>query len=55
MLTRKHFKAAAQIISSVKDDATRHQLAMDFSQHYKQENPQFNVEKFIHACESANN
>lgn len=55
MLTRKHFEAAAQIISSVKDDTIRHQLALDFSRHYKQENSRFNIEKFIHACETPKN
>ncbi len=54
-MTRKHFEATAQIISSVKDDAIRHQLALDFAQYYKQENPRFVIDRFIRACETTNN
>ena len=51
-MTRKDYVLIATIIKEVKDDQTRNQLALDFSIQLKQDNPRFNTQRFIEACQN---
>ena len=52
MLTRKHFKEIASILSEINDAETRHQISLRFAQYFKDNNPRFDIQKFIVACET---
>jgi hypothetical protein len=51
--TRKHFRAAAKMISDMKGtvpDEHRHMVALKHAEMYKSMNPRFDKEKFFNAC-----
>ena len=54
MLTRKHYIATAEILSSYKDligdEFTFHDLVEDFAVMFSQDNPNFSADKFLDAC-----
>lgn len=50
MPTRAQFVETAKIIASVKDDATRRDLFVQFAAMYARENPRFNRSRFATAC-----
>ena len=52
MFTRKHFKEIASILSEINDVETRHQVSLRFAQYFKDNNPRFDIQKFIVACET---
>ena len=52
MFTRKHFKEIASILSEINDAETRHQISLRFAQYFKDNNPRFDIQKFIVACET---
>jgi len=51
-MTRKDYILISKIISEVKDDNTRDQLALDFSVKLKQDNPRFDTSRFVEACQN---
>lgn len=53
MLSRKFFEKTAAILSSVEDEETKERLIMDFAAYFKQENPRFNITRFISACKNS--
>ena len=52
MFTRKHFKEIASILSEINDTETRHQVSLRFAQYFKNNNPRFDIQRFIVACET---
>ena len=51
-MTRKHFQMIANVVKNIEDTKVRHAVAMDFAMKLKDENPRFNVSKFVGACNS---
>ena len=51
-MTRKHFQMIANIVKNIDDHKVRHQVAMDFAMALKNENPRFNISRFVGACDS---
>jgi len=51
MLTRRHFKAIADIISHVGDPQVHKMLVKQFSDFCRSENAQFDTYRFERACE----
>ncbi len=49
-MSRKHFKAIAEIISNISDKHIRASTALDFVIFFKQENKRFQADKFLIAC-----
>jgi hypothetical protein len=49
-LTRKHFEMIAAIVKGIEDIDTRTQVAMDFAHALRNENPRFNICRFVEAC-----
>ena len=49
-LTRKHFELIAKIVGNIDNTDTRQQVAMDFAQALTNENPNFDVVRFVKAC-----
>tara|TARA_R100001509_G_scaffold164352_1_gene141600 strand:+ start:5311 stop:5469 length:159 start_codon:yes stop_codon:yes gene_type:complete len=50
-MTRKHFNAVAEIIKA--QDLTydqREQLSLDFANYFRNENPRFDIQRFVNAC-----
>jgi hypothetical protein len=52
MLSRKHFKAIADILGTIKPDPIRRLLVEQFASYLRGENPNFDSERFKQACES---
>ena len=54
MLTRKHYIATAEILSSYKDligdEFTYHDLVDDFASMFAEDNPQFDADKWFTSC-----
>ena len=50
MLTKKHFIAIADILRTVEGNATKRRLIGMFNDMFKQENPNYDAEKFLSAC-----
>ena len=55
MLTRKHFRKAAEILRTIptKSRLTRRETADLFVEFFKEENPRFKAEAFLDAIETA--
>ena len=51
MMTRKHFKRTAEIISRIQDTPTRRTTALNFAIWFKEENSRFKTQTFMEACE----
>ena len=51
MLTRKHFKAQAEIIKQIKDKSTRMLMAAESIKMFQSENPRFDKARFLQACD----
>lgn len=49
-MTRKHFKALAEIVKGIKNDAERERTAKLMASFYADQNPLFNRSKFLEAC-----
>ena len=50
-MTRKHFKAIAEIINDAGDDVDAvERLAGDLASYFKSENPNFDRDRFLTAC-----
>jgi hypothetical protein len=49
-MTKKHYKLFAEALSLIPDTSERHKLAKVFCQVCKQDNPRFNTETFLLAC-----
>lgn len=52
MMTRKHFKRAAEIIAKIEDPQVRRATALSFAVWFREENPRFKTQLFINACGS---
>lgn len=50
-MTKKHFKALASVISGIKDDKERGEVAYLIGHVCVEMNPRFNWEKWFDACE----
>lgn len=50
MFTRKHFQAIAEIVSNIKSDKERKQVAEAHASSFAKENPRFDRNKFLTAC-----
>jgi len=42
----------ANIVKNIDDHKVRHQVAMDFAMALKNENPRFDISRFVGACDS---
>ena len=49
-MTRKHFILIANIVKNIDSKDTRQQVALDFAQALTNENPNFDVVRFVKAC-----
>ena len=49
-MTRKHFQMIANIVKNIEDREARQSVAMDFAHALRDENPRFNVSRFVEAC-----
>lgn len=53
MLTKKHFKAIADVLSMHSDtDFTKQQIMIDLAVLFESENPRFEAERFFRACKN---
>jgi hypothetical protein len=56
MMTRKDYVIVAQILSSYKDliadEFTYHDLVDEFAAYFAEDNPRFDLSRFISACNS---
>jgi hypothetical protein len=55
MLSRKHFRAIAAILSTIPEEDTRKNIGESFADYLAGENPRFNRSQFLSATEPANN
>ena len=51
-MTRKHFQMIANIVKNIDDPKIRHEVAMNFASALKNENPRFDIRRFVGACDS---
>ena len=49
-MTRKHFILIANIIKNIDNKDTRQEVALNFAQALTNENPNFDVVRFVKAC-----
>lgn len=49
-MTRKHFVMIAQVVSAIDNMDTRREVALNFSSEFQKENPRFDIERFMKAC-----
>ena len=49
-MTRKHFVMVAQVVSAIDDVNIRRETALNFASEFQKENPRFDIEKFVKAC-----
>ena len=52
-MTRKHFQMIPNIVKNIEDRRTRESVAMDFAYALRDENPRFDVSRFVEACRPA--
>jgi hypothetical protein len=50
-LTRKHFELIAKIVKNIEDPMTRRNVAVDFAHALRGENPNFDICRFVKACD----
>jgi hypothetical protein len=50
-MTRKHFRACAQIVASIDNLELRREAACDFASMFIKENPRFDPMRFFKACD----
>lgn len=50
-MTRKHFKAIAEVIAAIEDKETRRQVATALAVVYAETNPAFSRTRFVNTCE----
>jgi hypothetical protein len=49
-MTRKHFEMIANVVSAIDDMDTRKEVALNFAHSLREENPRFDIFRFIKAC-----
>lgn len=49
-MTKKHFQMVANVISAIDDINTRRETALNFASEFQKENPRFDIQRFIKAC-----
>jgi len=49
-MTKKHFQLVARIVSAIDDVDTRKEVALNFAHSFQEENPRFDIFRFIKAC-----
>ena len=52
MMTRKHFKRTALIVSKIQDSQVRRSTALSFAIWFKEENPRFKTQTFLETCKA---
>ncbi len=50
-MTRKHFKALADMVASLPADTTRHEVVYKLASALRTTNPNFDYGRFVAACE----
>lgn len=50
-MTRKHFQLVANVVAAIDNLDTRKEVALNFASEFTKENPRFDIEKFIKACQ----
>ena len=49
-MTKKHFVMVARIVSAIEDMGTRREVALNFAHSFQEENPRFDIVRFVKAC-----
>lgn len=50
-MTRQDFQLIADVVRTIEDTDTRHQTALNFAHRLKDTNDNFDMARFVHACE----
>lgn len=49
-MTKKHFAMVARIVSEIQEVGIRKEVALNFAQSFQDENPRFDITRFVKAC-----